>query len=71
MPSLRDVRQNDGVAVFCSFGGAERTGKGSHRVVKMPNGRVLSIPAGIVKIGLLKSLIKAADLTEEEFEARL
>lgn len=43
------------------------TGKGSHQVVTMPNGRHLSIPAGVLKVGLLKHLIKMADITEEEF----
>ena len=42
-------------------------GKGSHRVVKMPNGVNLSIPSGVVKIGLLKHLIKIAELSDEEF----
>lgn len=49
------------------LGGLEREGKGSHRVVKMPNGRNLSIPSGVVKVGLLKKAIHNGDCTEEEF----
>jgi len=66
-PFPRDIRQHRAVAGFCRLGGIERTGKGSHRVVKMPNGANLAIPAGIVKVGLLKHLIKIAHLTEGQF----
>ena len=45
----------------------ERTGKGSHRVVNMPNGRNLAVPSGILKVGLLRSLLKSAEMTEEQF----
>ena len=50
------------------LGGEERRGKGkgSHRVVNM-NGYNLSVPAGILKIGLLKRLIKLSGRTEIEF----
>jgi len=33
----------------------------------MPNGRNLAIPSGVLKIGLLKHLIKMADINEEKF----
>lgn len=33
----------------------------------MPNGRNLSIPSGVVKVGLLKKAIHNGDCTEEEF----
>ena len=56
---------------FVAAGGVERRGKGSHRVIKMPNGRVLSLPAGVVKVGLLRSRIKIAGMTEDEFIAAL
>ena len=71
MPGLRSVNQARALAAFRRAGGVERSGKGSHRVIKMPNGRILSIPSGTLKIGLLMHLIKAADLTEEEFEKLL
>jgi hypothetical protein len=37
----------------------------------MPNGRNLSVPSGVLRIGLLQRLIERADLTEDEFEALL
>lgn len=63
----RDIQQKEAVAAFVSLGGRERTGKGSHRVVTMPNGRNLSIPAGDVKVGLLKRAIRTAGRTDEDF----
>jgi hypothetical protein len=37
----------------------------------MPNGQTVSLPTGILKIGLLRSQIKAAGLTDEEFSELL
>lgn len=71
MASLRNVRQQDAVRAFQRLGGVERPGKGSHVVVKMPNGRILSVPSGTLKIGLLRALLRAAELTEEEFTSAL
>ena len=48
------------------MGGEERQGKGSHRVVNM-NGYNLSVPSGILKIGLLKRLVNLSGRTEREF----
>ena len=48
------------------IGGEDRRGKGSHRVVNL-NGYNLSVPAGVLKIGLLKHLIKLSGVTEGEF----
>ena len=68
MPKFpRDIRQHEAVAAFARLGGRERKGKGSHRVLTMPNGRNISIPSGVVKVGPLKSVIRTADLTDEEF----
>jgi len=67
VPSLRNVQQEPAVRAFIKAGGQERQGKGSHRVIKMPNGRNLSVPSGVIKIGLLKHLVKMAEITEEEF----
>ena len=36
-------------------------------MVKAANGRNLSIPGGTLKIGLLKTLIRIAELTDDEF----
>jgi hypothetical protein len=33
----------------------------------MPNGRNLAVPHGVLRIGLLRRLIKYADLSEEQF----
>jgi predicted RNA binding protein YcfA (HicA-like mRNA interferase family) len=57
------------VRAFVNAGGTERKGKGSHRVVKMPNGKLISLPSGVLKVGLLRHQIKLAGLTEEEFHA--
>ena len=48
------------------MGGEERRGKGSHRVVNL-NGNNLAVPAGVLKIGLLKRLIELSGKTESEF----
>jgi len=66
-PMLRNVRQQQAARAFVRAGGRQRAGKGSHQLVTMPNGRHLSIPAGVLKVGLLKHLIKMADISEEEF----
>lgn len=70
MPPLRNIRQDDAVKAFCRLGGVERRGKGSHRVVTL-NGQPLIVPKGILKIGLLKTLIKQAGVSEEEFSEAL
>ncbi len=66
MHPLRNVRQDEAVRAFCRMGGEERRGKGSHRVVNF-RGRNLSIPRGVLKIGLLKRLLEIVDVTEQEF----
>ena len=67
MPTLRDIPQRDAVRAFVRLGGLERTGKGSHRVVKAANGRNLSIPSGPLRIGLLRRLIRIAEVTDDDF----
>lgn len=67
----RDVPQAAAVAAFVRAGGRERRGKGSHRVVKMPNGKNISLPSGLLKAGLLQRAIRLADLTVEEFIEQL
>ena len=52
------------------LGGEERMGKGSHIIVNL-NGYNLSVPAGILKIGLLKRLIRLSGRTEQEFLANI
>jgi len=65
-PLLRNIRQGEAVRAFVRLGGVERRGKGSHRVVSM-NGCNLSVPAGILQIGLLRRLIVLSGRTEQEF----
>ena len=67
---MKNVRQAEAVKAFVRLGGEERKGKGSHRVVKI-NGNVLSVPHGILKIGLLNRLIKLSGKTKKEFEENL
>ncbi len=68
--SLRDIRQDQAVNAFVRLGGVERGGKGSHRVVNL-NGRNLSVPHGILKIGLLTRLIALAGVSRGEFTDQL
>lgn len=65
---LRGIRGKDAIKVFIRAGGVERPGKGDHVNIKMPNGTIITIPdKGELKIGLLKSAIYKAGMTEEEF----
>ena len=71
-PSSRNVRQAEAVKVFVKWGGVERKqSKRGHRIIKMPNGRIVSLPTGILKVGLLLHEVKMAGKTEEEFLAEL
>ena len=65
---LRGIRGEEAVRAFVRMGGVERGGKGDHVNIKMPNGRIITIPGrGELKIGLLKDAIKKAGLNEEQF----
>jgi len=65
---LRRIKGKDAVNAFIKAGGIPKGGKGDHSNIKMPNGLIITIPqSGEVKIGLLKSAIRKAGLTEEEF----
>jgi predicted RNA binding protein YcfA (HicA-like mRNA interferase family) len=57
---IRALVRAGGVAV-------PRRGKGSHRVVKMPNGRRITVPAGRLRVGTLSDIIKESGLTIDEF----
>ena len=66
--SLRGIKGTDALKSFLRAGGKQRKGKGDHINIKMPNGQIITIPGSKeLKIGLLKSAIKKAGLTEEEF----
>jgi predicted RNA binding protein YcfA (HicA-like mRNA interferase family) len=65
---LRGIKGEKAIKAFIRAGGIERPGKGDHVNIKMPNGMIITIPdKGALKIGLLKSAIHKAGLTEEEF----
>lgn len=69
MPGLRNARPRAVIAALERAGGVTRFGKGDHVNVKMPNGQILTI-SGMrepLKIGLLKSLLRKAGISEEEF----
>jgi hypothetical protein len=56
--------------VFESWGGVvRRRSKRGHPVLKMPNGKIVSLPTGVIKIGLLSNQIKVAGKTDEDFLA--
>jgi hypothetical protein len=71
MPGLRDVRQDQAVAAFLRLGGTERATKKNYRMVTMPNGSLLAVPSGVLKIGTLRALIRYAGLTPSDFEEAL
>ena len=65
---LHNIRGKDAIKVFVRSGGVERKGKGDHVNIKMPNGLIITIPGNKeLKIGLLKSIIRKAGLTDEQF----
>ncbi|MXY88536.1 MAG: type II toxin-antitoxin system HicA family toxin [Dehalococcoidia bacterium] len=66
----RDLRQSEVVAALVRLGGVERRGKGSHRVVNMPNGRAVSVPS-TVKVGTLRSALRLAECSVDEFTRQL
>ena len=69
MPKLpRESSQRRVVRAFIRAGGVEVPvqGKGSHRVVLMPNGEKINLPH-LIKPGLLADMIKQSGLTLEEF----
>lgn len=71
MGSLRNVKQAEAAKTFIALGGVDRATKKNYRMIQMPNGGLLTIPSGTLKIGLLVNLIKRAGVTREEFEERL
>ena len=56
---------------FVRLGGVERRTKKNYRMVTMPNGALLAVPTGTLKIGLLHRLIRRAGVTDEQFEEAL
>ena len=65
---LYNIKGQEAIKAFMRFGGVRRGGKGDHVNIKMPNGMIITIPSNKeVKIGLLKSAIRKAGITEEQF----
>jgi predicted RNA binding protein YcfA (HicA-like mRNA interferase family) len=65
---LRGIRGEDAIRAFVKAGGVRRGGKGDHVNIKMPNGRILTVPGNReLKIGLLNDAIKKAGLTDQQF----
>jgi len=65
--SLVDVRQREAARAFIRAGGMDRGQRSGHWVIKMPNGKRVSLPTGVLKVGLLRAQIRVAGLTEDEF----
>jgi predicted RNA binding protein YcfA (HicA-like mRNA interferase family) len=65
----RNVDQSRAVRAFVRAGGYEvaRRGKGSHRVVVMPNGTRLTLQYRIIPVGALAAMVKQADIPAEDF----
>ena len=70
---LRGVRAREAIQAFIRAGGIRRKkGRSSHVNIKMPNGQIVTIPKQAdLKIGLLRSCIAKAGLTEDQFLALL
>ena len=69
---LRGISGGKAIKAFMKAGGQKKKGKGDHVNIKMPNGQLITIPfRGELKIGLLKTAIKKAGLSEEEFSKYL
>lgn len=65
---LRGIKGKDAIKAFLRAGGVEKSGKGDHVNIKMPNGMIVTMPGkSELKIGLLKNAIRKAGLTEEAF----
>ncbi len=69
MGELRDIPAKDAIKAFERAGGIVRRGKGSHVNIRMPNGRSVTFAQSNkdVKIGLLRGMLKRAELSQDEF----
>jgi len=66
--SLRGIRGKQVIRALIRAGGIERGGKGDHINIKMPNGVLVTLPGKAeVKIGLLKAMLRKAEISEERF----
>ncbi len=69
MAELRNIRPKEAIAAFERAGGVVRRGKGDHVNIKMPNGQIITFSGrrALIKIGLLKAMLRKAELSEDEF----
>ena len=69
MAKLPVVKGDDAIKAFEGAGFSLDHWKGSHAILYHPDGRHLSIPGGRkeLKPGTLRTLIRKADLTVDEF----
>jgi predicted RNA binding protein YcfA (HicA-like mRNA interferase family) len=64
----KGLKAEEALKAFEMAGGQRRSGKGSHVNLKMPNGRLVTIPReGELKAGLLRAAIRKAGFSVEEF----
>lgn len=66
---LVGIKPDETIGAFVRAGGIKKRRRGgSHVLIKMPNGQLISIPDhGDVKAGLLQAAIRKAGLTIDEF----
>ena len=65
---LRGIRAVQAIRAFERAGRVRPGGKGDHTNLVMPSGLIVTIAVkGEVKVGLFRSAISKAGLTEEEF----
>ena len=70
---LRNVRARRAISAFHRLGYETVRVRGSHHILKHPDGGMLVLPMhrGTVKVGILLDAIERAGISVEEFEALL
>ena len=70
---LRNIRAQRAVRAFHRLGYETVRVRGSHHILKHPNGSMIVLPmhGGALKVGILLDAIERAGLTLEEFEELL
>ena len=70
---LRNVRVQRAIAAFNRLGYETVRVRGSHHILKHPNGRMIFLPMhrGTVKVGILLDAIERTGISTEEFEELL
>ena len=70
---LRNIRAQRAIRAFRRLGYETVRIRGSHHILKHPNGGMIVLPihGGTLKVGILLDAIERAGLTPEEFEELL